>query len=314
MSQTMLEVKNLCKDFGPVKAIQELSFSVRKGEIFGFLGPNGAGKTTTMRILTNFLPATSGTFTIDGLHAQKDDLLIRKKIGYLPETTPLYGDMFVDEYITYVGKIRGIPKKKLIPAVEKMLSVCGLSHMRKRYVGKLSKGYRQRVGLAQAMLHEPDLLILDEPMSGLDPNQIIEIRELIKEIGRTKTVIYCSHILSEVAATCDRIMIVKNGKKVVQGTTEELTGMCESEKEYIMTLEAPHSELEEALTTVSFPHRHTITEVDQKLTLSLITESNDDIGKELYALAKEKDWSISELYRKRLSLEEVFTKLTSEDK
>lgn len=310
----MLEVKNLSKDFGPVKAIQDLSFSVKKGEIFGFLGPNGAGKTTTMRILTNFLPASGGSYTIDGLQPPKDDLLIRKKIGYLPETTPLYGDMFVDEYITYVGKIRGIPKKKLGPAVQKMLKVCGLTHMRKRYVGKLSKGYKQRVGLAQAMLHEPELLILDEPMSGLDPNQIIEIRELIKEIGKTKTVIYCSHILSEVAATCDRIMIVKNGKKIVQGTTQELTEMCEDKKEYIMVIDAPELELEQALTSLTIPFTHTITSLEDKLLLSLITESNDDIGKELYTLAKDNNWTISELYRKHLSLEEVFAKLTREEK
>lgn len=313
MSQNMLDVHNLSKDFGPVKAINDLSFSVKKGEIFGFLGPNGAGKTTTMRILTGFLPATAGDFVIDGLESKKNDLLIRKKIGYLPETTPLYGDMFVDEYITYVGKIRGIPKGKLQKAVEKMLTVCGLTHMRKRYVSKLSKGYRQRVGLAQAMLHEPDLLILDEPMSGLDPNQIVEIRELIKEIGKTKTVIYCSHILSEVAATCDRIMIVKNGKKVVQGTTEELTDMCDTHKLFVLTVEASKEDLLRSLQELDFEFTSEISTSGSLATLRLTTEASGNISKKLYAIVKQQGWELNELYKKQLSLEEVFTRLTKED-
>ncbi len=312
MSQKMLEVTNLSKDFGPVKAIKDLSFSVKKGEIFGFLGPNGAGKTTTMRILTNFLPASGGSFVIDGLDSKKDDLKIRRKIGYLPETTPLYGDMFVDEYITYAGKIRGIPKKDLSKAVEKMLQVCGLTHMRKRYVGKLSKGYRQRVGLAQAMLHEPDLLILDEPMSGLDPNQIIEIRELIKEIGKTKTVIYCSHILSEVAATCDRILIIKDGKKVIQGTPDELNQSCDTEKEYVLTVKAPADELTQALKSLTFEYSATTSHDGDLTTLSLVSSTDKSVTEALFAIVKEKGWTLNELYRKRLSLEEVFTRLTKE--
>jgi len=227
----MLEVTGLCKNYGNFTAVKDLSFSVKKGEVFGFLGPNGAGKTTTMKIITGFIPMSAGNVLVDGKNILENSLETRKKIGYLPETTPLYSDMFVEEYLIYIGKLRGLSGEKLKIQTKKMIEVCGLEAMRKKPIGHLSKGYKQRTGLAQAMIHEPDLLILDEPISGLDPNQIVEIRRLIKEIGKEKAVVYCSHILPEIAATCDRIMIINNGEMTANGTLNELT------QEGVQTLE-----------------------------------------------------------------------------
>ena len=223
MSKNMLEVAGLCKNYGSFAAVRDLNFSVKKGEVFGFLGPNGAGKTTTMKIITGFIPSSAGNVSVDGKDIVEYSLETRRKIGYLPETTPLYTDMNVSEYLLFIGKLRGLSGEKLKKQMDKMIEVCGLGAMRKRPVGHLSKGYRQRTGIAQAMIHEPDLLILDEPISGLDPNQIVEIRRLIKDIGREKAVVYCSHILPEIAATCDRIIIINNGETAAAGTLNELT-------------------------------------------------------------------------------------------
>ena len=228
----MLEVKNLDKRFGDVHAVRNLNFQIRKGEILGFLGPNGAGKTTTMRMITCYIPASSGTVLVDGLETVASSLQVRQKIGYLAETNPLYGDMRVREYLQFVGEIRGLRAPKLGSRIDEMFSVCGLTKMAERQIAKLSKGFRQRVGLAQAMMHNPDLLILDEPMSGLDPNQIVEIRQLVKKIGAEKTVIYCSHILSEVSATCSRIIIINDGQIVASGTPEELTARSNKGNRY----------------------------------------------------------------------------------
>jgi ABC-2 type transport system ATP-binding protein len=219
----MLEVSGLHKNYGNFCAVKNLDFSVNKGEVFGFLGPNGAGKTTTMKIITGFLPMSQGSVKVAGMDIVEKDLEVRKRIGYLPETTPLYTDMLVDEYLRFIGKLRGLSGEKLNKRIKEMLEVCGLEEMRKKPVGHLSKGYRQRTGLAQAMIHEPELLILDEPISGLDPNQIVEIRRLIKDIGKEKAVVYCSHILPEVAATCNRILIINNGETAATGTLDELT-------------------------------------------------------------------------------------------
>ena len=243
----MLEVKNLSKKFGEVHAVRNINFQIRKGEILGFLGPNGAGKTTTMRIITCYIPATSGVVQVDGMDTVNNSLQVRKRIGYLAETNPLYGDMTVNEYLSFVGEIRGIKAPRLTARIDEMFSVCGLTKMEDRQMGKLSKGFRQRVGLAQAMLHNPDLLILDEPSSGLDPNQIVEIRQLIKKIGEEKTVIYCSHILSEVSATCSRIMIINEGQIVASGTPDELTSRSSKGNRYHVRIKADQSVLQSKL-------------------------------------------------------------------
>jgi ABC-2 type transport system ATP-binding protein len=311
MSDVMLEVKGLTKQFGNFFAVNDLSFSVKKGEVFGFLGPNGAGKTTTMRMITNFLPATGGEVKVDGLSCIENDIKIREKIGYLPETTPLYGDMFVDEYLKYVGELRGLRSKKLKESIEKMLDVCGLQNMRKRPVAYLSKGYRQRVGLAQALIHDPELLILDEPMSGLDPNQIVEIRELIKNIGKSKTVIYCSHILSEVAATCSRILIINDGKKVALGTPEEVTAQSNEKMSYDLEIRGDASLIKEKFSEVESVDIVSLTTIKETLhTLVLDSTSSKNIGEILFKVAVDNGWSLSSLTHNKTTLEDVFTQLT----
>ncbi|MDD4271929.1 MAG: ATP-binding cassette domain-containing protein [Patescibacteria group bacterium] len=218
----MIEIKNLTKKFDQNLALDDISFSVEKGEILGFLGPNGAGKSTTMKIIASFWLPTSGQVLIDGLDASEDSLSARKKIGYLPETVPLYEDMRVFEYLKFIAEIRGLDKSKTKNRVKEVVSICGLNKVLRQPIEELSKGFRQRVGLAQAIMHSPDILILDEPTTGLDPNQIAEIRDLIKTIGREKTVIFSTHILSEVSATCDRVIIINCGKIVGQGSPAEL--------------------------------------------------------------------------------------------
>ena len=223
----MIEVEHLTKRFGPIVAVDDITFEIRKGEVVGFLGPNAAGKTTTMRLLTCFLPSDSGTARIGGHDIHENPLEIRKQIGYLPENAPLYVDMTVTEYLHFISEIRGIPKESIKSRIDDMIDVCGIKKVIYREIGELSKGFRQRVGLAQTMIHDPDILILDEPTSGLDPNQIVEIRELIKEIGKEKTVILSTHILPEVQATCGRIIIINEGSIAGSGTPEELRSRAE---------------------------------------------------------------------------------------
>jgi len=307
----MVEVQSLNKRFGDVHAVRDLSFKVNKGEVFGFLGPNGAGKSTTMRIITCYIPASSGTVRVGGLDNTVHSLEVRKKIGYLPENNPLYNDMLVDEYLTFVGEIRGLKNSALASRIDEMVQVCGLSKMVRRQIGKLSKGYRQRVGLAQAMLHNPDVVILDEPTSGLDPNQIIEIRQLIKRIGREKTVIYCSHILSEVSATCSRILIINNGTVVATGTAEELTSQMGSAGQYSLRISGEKTAIESRLRGVAGVATVSIAESSgQWHTVRVIADSKEDIGEALFRCVVDNKWSLAELRHERASLEEVFTQLT----
>lgn len=230
-----IKVNNLSKYYGSYLAVDDITFEVKKGEILGFLGPNGAGKSTTMKIITTYLPPTGGSIQVDGIDVEEDSLGVRQKIGYLPESNPLYNDMNVVDYLDYIAALDGVSKDKITARREEMIKVCGLEEMRGKIIGQLSKGYRQRVGLAQAMINNPDVLILDEPTSGLDPNQIIEIRNLIKKLGKQKTVILSTHILSEVQATCDRVVIINKGKIVADGTTEELASRSKGES--VVTLE-----------------------------------------------------------------------------
>ena len=218
----MIEVKSLSKAYGELTALQDVSFQIERGEIVGFLGPNGAGKSTTMKILTGYLPQSAGTVTVDGQDVNADSLAVRTRIGYLPESTPLYTEMLVYDYLAYVGQVRAIPKDDLEGRILETSRLCGLEDRLGQEIGTLSKGYRQRVGLAQALIHQPDILILDEPTSGLDPNQIVEIRNLIKDLGEDRTIILSTHNLPEVMATCNRMLIVHNGTLVADGTPAEL--------------------------------------------------------------------------------------------
>lgn len=309
-STVMLEVKDLNKKFGEVHAVKNLSFEVKKGEILGFLGPNGAGKTTTMRIITCYIPASSGTIKVSGMDTVENDLEVRKKIGYLPESTPLYNDMLVKDYLQFVGEIRGMRGRALSSRIDEMFHVCGLTKMATRPIGNLSKGFRQRVGLAQAMLNDPQLLILDEPTSGLDPNQIIEIRQLIKNMGKEKTVIYCSHILSEVSATCNHIIIINQGSIVASGTADELTAKMNKENRYVLRLKADKSAVESKLKALEGVARVQVTQSAEWTDAVVVAQDNQDIGEKIYKCVFENGWSLAELKRESASLEDVFTQLT----
>jgi ABC-2 type transport system ATP-binding protein len=307
----MLEVNNLNKKFGNFSAVKNLNFQIRKGEIFGFLGPNGAGKTTTMRMVTCFIPPTSGSIKVDGHDTATDSLYVRKKIGYLPENNPIYNDLTIREYLKFVAEIRGIKGSRQNARIDELFNICSLSKMATRQIGKLSKGYRQRVGLAQAMMHDPDLLILDEPMSGLDPNQIIEIRHLIKKMGQEKTVIYCSHILSEVSATCDRILIINDGQIVASGTPDELTSRSSRGNRYVVKVKADRVDAENAFRSLAGVSSVAITGVaDAWLSAEIVVGEKDEIGESIFKCVVDKGWSLSELKHEAASLEEVFTQLT----
>ena len=219
----MIEVRNLTKRYGELVAIRDISFTAATGQILGFLGPNGAGKTTTMRIITGFMPATSGTVKVAGYDIFDDSYEVRKRIGYLPESPPLYNDMTVTSYLRFVGRIRGIAKAELNDSVDRVLRTCGLTEVTERVVGHLSKGFRQRVGLAQALIHNPSVLVLDEPTIGLDPRQIIDIRTLIKELAGERTVILSTHILPEVAQLCEKVVIINEGQIAVEDSLANLT-------------------------------------------------------------------------------------------
>jgi len=229
----MIRADGLGKDYGDVRAIKELSFTVGEGEIVGFLGPNGAGKTTTMRILTSFMPQSRGHASIAGHDINKDSMEVRRNIGYLPEIPPLYLDMTVEAFLKFVARIKEVPKAKAGKAADRAIELCGLEEMRRRLIHKLSKGYRQRVGLAQAIIHDPPVLILDEPTIGLDPKQIAEIRKLIKDLAGSHTVILSTHILSEVTLTCQRAIIINRGEIVVDDSIENLTREGDLEREFL---------------------------------------------------------------------------------
>jgi ABC-2 type transport system ATP-binding protein len=307
----MLEVNNLNKKFGNFSAVKNLNFQIRKGEIFGFLGPNGAGKTTTMRMVTCFIPPTSGSIKVDGHDTAADSLYVRKKIGYLPENNPIYNDLTVKEYLKFVAEIRGIKGSRQESRINELFSTCNLTKMATRQIGKLSKGYKQRVGLAQAMMHDPDLLILDEPMSGLDPNQIIEIRNLIKKMGQEKTVIYCSHILSEVSATCDRILIINDGQIVASGTPDELTSRSVRGNRYVVKVKADRNDAESTFRSLGGVSSVTITGVaDAWISAEIVVGEKVEIGESIFRCVVDKGWSLSELKHEAASLEEVFTQMT----
>lgn len=244
----MIEVDNLTKYYVDFRAVDDLSFKVPEGCILGFLGPNGAGKTTTMRILTGFMPATGGNVTIDGYDIYKDPMEVKKRIGYMPELPPLYPDMRVDSYLHFVAKIKGMKRSLRKSRVEEVIELCNLEEKRRSLIWSLSKGYRQRVGLAQAMVHDPPILILDEPTIGLDPRQIIDIRQLIKNLGKNRTVIISTHILPEVTMTCDRVLIIHRGKKVAEDSIENITETMNLEEAFLkLVTEAEGEEAAESI-------------------------------------------------------------------
>ena len=307
----MIEVRGLTKTYGTERAVDNISFEVKKGEVLGFLGPNGAGKSTTMKIVTCFLPPTEGTVLVDNLNVSEESVEVRRRIGYLPESTPLYQDMTTYEYLSFVGSMRGVSPADLPRRLAHMSAVCGIGNVLGKRIEALSKGYRQRVGLAQAMIHDPEIVILDEPTSGLDPNQIVEIRELIKGIGTEKTVILSTHILSEVQASCDRVLIINKGKLVADGTPEALKANFSGAQHIKFGLQqAPDDAagILEGMDQFRVTGQEAVTEEETVFTLS--TDLKEDVRPVLFQLAVEKGWTLTELYRDQVNLEDVFRQLT----
>ena len=307
----MIRIKDLTKNYGSVRAVDNINFEINEGEILGFLGPNGAGKTTTLRMITCFLSPTSGNIEVENMNINNKQLEIKKLIGYLPEHNPLYIDMTVYDYLKFISDIREIPN--FSTRIKQVIAQCGLGGVVQKTINILSKGYKQRVGIAQAILHDPKILILDEPTSGLDPNQIVEIRELIKELGKEKTLIISSHILQEVQAVCSRIIIINEGKIVADGSTEELQSAFQNKTKLVLELMAPENEIPEISEKLN---EINILSISQLSETTFCVEVEFDVAKdvraEVFDFIKTKDWKILEMHRQNISLEAVFRSLTIE--
>ena len=321
----MIEVQNLSKNYGPFQALKDISFSVDKGQIVGFLGPNGAGKTTTMRILTCFMPASSGKVTIAGYDVFKESREVRKRIGYLPENIPLYTEMTVTKYLIYMGKIRNVPRKHMKERLDIVIESCGLTERRNQIIGQLSRGFRQRVGLAQALVHAPEVLILDEPTSGLDPRQIVEIRDLIKELGKERTILFSTHILPEARMTCERLLIISKGK--ITGDVELSNGRAVSNLTPITDdSETPQNSLtlivsggqpdtiQDALRNIPdiIAVEQSPTNAKDTLSFHIQYNSTSDIRADVSKTIVDHGWNLLEMHSDEMSLEELFLSLTAD--
>jgi len=310
----VIEVDHLTKEYGRVRAVSDVSFRVERGEVLGFLGPNGAGKTTTMRILTGFMPPTEGKATVAGFDVLEQPVEAKRRTGYLPETPPLYPDMAVSEYLDFVAKIKGVPPANRRTRVKEVMERTRIADMASRACGKLSKGYRQRVGLAQAIIHNPDVLILDEPTAGLDPKQIIETRQLIKELGGDHTIVLSTHILPEVSQTCGRVVIINKGKVVAVDTPDNLTARLRGAESMYLQVDASGTDAAAALRRV--PGVTRVTEADRRDRLvgyEVESEHGHDIRRELSKAVVNAGWGLLELRPMRMSLEEIFLSLTTDE-
>jgi ABC-2 type transport system ATP-binding protein len=309
----MIKVENLTKRYAGHTAIKDLSFEVGKGEIMGFLGPNGAGKTTTMRILASFMPPTSGRASVAGFDVFEQSLQARAHLGYMPENVPLYNDMRVTEYLNYRAALKGVPHRRIDERVGDVKELCGLKEVEKKLIAVLSKGYRQRVGLADALVAEPDLLILDEPTIGLDPNQIRQVRELIKNIGKQHTILLSTHILPEVEMTCSRVIIIHKGRIEACDTPENLLGQIRQAGGVVVEAKVGSDSGADELKKISGVRDVTTdAEGDWKI-FSLRVESGVDVREEIFELAKVRRWSVRELSQRRATLEDVFVEITHSD-
>lgn len=308
----MISVVNLTKKYGNVTAVDNISFEVKKGEILGFLGPNGAGKTTTMKVITGYLEPTIGSTMVKDLDCYENPLETKRLIGYVPESFPLYEDMMVYDYLRYIAEVRDIPSNSRETKIKEIAELCGLNEVIAKDINQLSRGYRQRVGLAQAMIHDPDILILDEPTSGLDPNQIVEIRNLIKRVGKEKTVILSTHILPEVTATCDRVLIINEGKIVADGTPDELLAQDQSSNVVTIQLDKAYDDIQNNLERVDFVEKVTVAESNgsEMPVFKIESSKSHDIRAKLFQLAVDKGWTLLELRMESVSLEAVFRDLT----
>lgn len=310
----MIEVRNLTKRYGPTVAVDNVSFDAKSGEVLGFLGPNGAGKTTTMRILTCYLSADEGTVKVAGYDVFEESFEVRKRIGYLPESAPLYTDMGVIDYLKFIAQIRDIPKSQRSQRIKDVVDICGLEKMIQKDIGELSKGYRQRLGLAQSLIHDPPILVLDEPTSGLDPNQIIEIRNLIREIGKEKMIIFSTHILSEASATCGRILIINDGQIVANGTPDELAGRAQGEEVVHISIRGPREEIEAKLEELSMVSDFKRVKSDDGVCgYQIVSQKGKNTAEELFHFVVQNHWSLTELRQETISLEDVFLQLTGNE-
>ncbi len=309
----MIEVRELTKSYGPTLAVNQVSFEAHAGEVVGFIGPNGAGKTTTMRILTCYLTADVGSATVAGYDVLEHAIDVRKNVGYLPESAPLYADMGVVEYLKFMAEVREIPKSQRKERLRTVVEICGLEGVIQKDIGELSKGYRQRVGLAQSLIHDPPILILDEPTSGLDPSQTIEIRNLIKDIGEEKLVLFSTHILPEVAATCSRILIINRGQIVANGTLVDLISQVRSEDKVHVAIRGSEEAITTKLNELDGISGVTHVKTDDGIVSYEITTAQDaEIATEtLFHAAVQNDWSLAELRPESVDLEQVFLYFTT---
>jgi ABC-2 type transport system ATP-binding protein len=310
----MIEVQHLTKRYGPVTAVSDVSFRVEAGEILGFLGPNGAGKTTTMRVITGYMPASEGQVIVAGYNVFEHPIEAKRRTGYLPEAPPLYPEMTVREYLTFVARIKGVGRRETAARVNQVMARTYVTDVASKHCGKLSKGYRQRVGIAQALIHNPEVLVLDEPTAGLDPKQIIETRQLIRELGGTHTVILSTHILPEVSQTCQRIVIINKGRVVAVDTPENLTARLRGSETMFLQVAAPAADVQAALAAVPGVTRAAATPSrDGVVDVEVDSRRGLDVRRELAATVVARGWGLLELRPMRMSLEDIFLSLTTED-
>ena len=309
----MIEVQHLSKHYGPVTAVDDVSFRAESGEILGFLGPNGAGKTTTMRIITGYMPATEGTATVAGYDVFDQPIEAKRRTGYLPETPPLYPDMTVREYLTFVAKIKGV-RKDIKGRVDEVMKRTWVADMADRHCSRLSKGYKQRVGLAQALIHKPEVLVLDEPTAGLDPKQIIESRQLIRELAGNHTIVLSTHILPEVSQTCQKVVIISKGKVVAIDTPDALTERLRGTITMFVQAQGPVEDVQRALQSLAGVVRVNLVETrDSVGNFEVDSEKGADVRRELAGAVVRGGWGLLELRPMRMSLEDIFLSLTTEE-
>lgn len=306
----MISVEGVSKRYGRVLAVDQLSFGVERGEVVGFLGPNGAGKTTTMRMITGTLQPDEGRVLLDGIPVADDPTAAKRRIGYLPEANPLYDELLVSEYLDYVAELRGLSPEEARSGIAAAVEETGIAEVFYRPVGECSKGYRQRIGLASAILHRPEVLVLDEPTEGLDPNQRVEIRRLVANLGRERTVLLSTHVMQEVEATCSRLVIISQGRLAAQGSVQELLASRTGGARYVV--EAEGQGVGEALAGLAGVRSHTTERVDGRVRVQLEAADERELRPEIFRLARERGWTLWELHRERASLEQLFRTLTAE--
>lgn len=306
----MISVESVTKRYGSLTAVNRLTFQVNQGEVVGFLGPNGAGKTTTMRMLTGTLEPDEGSVLFEGVPISRDLREAKSRVGYLPESNPLYEEMIAAEYLGYIAELRGLESSDAVKVISGAVEETGIEEVFYRPIGELSKGYRQRLGLAGAILHQPEILILDEPTEGLDPNQRVEIRRLVAELGKERTVLLCTHVMQEVEATCNRLVILNRGKLVAEGSVQELLAARSGRARYVV--EAEGEGVVQALAALPGVDSHRTDVVEDRTRVQLEASGEEELRPRIFSLAQEKGWTLWELHRERASLEDVFRQLTSE--